>query len=230
VLLPADACVAQREELDGERALIKMIMRYIGVLHDVKATEKSIAAGGVDSVKDPETGVSDPYADMDQQTDGTQKLAAWSPGDESKLEKTKTELEDKIKLLAKLAQKTGLPGTSQKLAVLLPKSSKLAVYKESVEVAKILKDMLDDIATRRIVIDKVDEQAKKLLDEVTAKMVEWEVSACVSLCVDPYLSVALSLCLSGCKCLGLFVLSVCLSEYMRLRNVQYIHFAHNLSF
>ena len=31
-----------------------------GVLHDVKATEKSIAAGGVDSVKDPETGVSDP--------------------------------------------------------------------------------------------------------------------------------------------------------------------------
>jgi len=164
----------EREELDGERALIKMIMRYIGVLHDVKATEKSIAAGGVDSVKDPETGVSDPYADMDQQTDGTQKLAAWSPGDESKLEKTKTELEDKIKLLAKLAQKTGLPGTSQKLAVLLPKSSKLAVYKESVEVAKILKDMLDDIATRRIVIDKVDEQAKKLLDEVTAKMVEWE--------------------------------------------------------
>ena len=33
-------------------------MRYIGVLHDVKATEKSIAAGGRDSVKDEETGVS----------------------------------------------------------------------------------------------------------------------------------------------------------------------------
>ena len=31
-------------------------MRYIGVLHDVKATEKSIAAGGRDSVKDEETG------------------------------------------------------------------------------------------------------------------------------------------------------------------------------
>ena len=76
-------------------------------------------------------------------------------------------MEDKIKLLAKLAQKTGLPGTSQKLAVLLPKSSKLAVYKESVEVAKILKDMLDDIATRRIVIDKVDEHVAvvdKVLD------------------------------------------------------------------
>jgi hypothetical protein len=36
-------------------------MRYIGVLHDIKATEKSIAAGGRDSVKDAETGVSDPY-------------------------------------------------------------------------------------------------------------------------------------------------------------------------
>ena len=29
-----------------------MIMRYLGVLHDVKATEKSIAAGGRDSIKD----------------------------------------------------------------------------------------------------------------------------------------------------------------------------------
>jgi len=38
-----------------------MIMRYIGVLHDVKATEKSVAAGGRDSVKDGETGVSDPH-------------------------------------------------------------------------------------------------------------------------------------------------------------------------
>jgi len=33
-------------ELDGERALIKMIMRYIGVLHDIKAAEKSVTAGG----------------------------------------------------------------------------------------------------------------------------------------------------------------------------------------
>lgn len=31
-----------------------------GVLHDVKASDKSIAAGGRDSVKDDETGVSDP--------------------------------------------------------------------------------------------------------------------------------------------------------------------------
>jgi len=33
---------------------------FSGVLHDVKATEKSIAAGGTDSVIDPSTGVSDP--------------------------------------------------------------------------------------------------------------------------------------------------------------------------
>jgi hypothetical protein len=39
-------------QMDDERELIKMILRYIGVLHDVKATEKSIAAGGRDSVKD----------------------------------------------------------------------------------------------------------------------------------------------------------------------------------
>ena len=48
----------ERQNLLDERELIKEIMRYIGVLHDVKATEKSIAAGGRDSVKDEETGVS----------------------------------------------------------------------------------------------------------------------------------------------------------------------------
>ena len=48
----------ERKALADERELIKMIMRYIGVLHDVKATEKSFAAGGRDSVKDPETGKS----------------------------------------------------------------------------------------------------------------------------------------------------------------------------
>ena len=42
----------ERQELDEERELIKQIMRFIGVLHDVKATEKSIAAGGRDSIKD----------------------------------------------------------------------------------------------------------------------------------------------------------------------------------
>jgi CRISPR/Cas system-associated endonuclease Cas3-HD len=53
----------ERQELDEERELIKEIMRFIGVLHDVKATEKSIAAGGRDSIKDEETGVSDYYGE-----------------------------------------------------------------------------------------------------------------------------------------------------------------------
>ena len=53
-------------------------------------------------------------------------------------------------------------------------TSKLAVYAETIEVANILKEMLDDIKTRREIIDKVDVEAKKLLDDVTAKMVEWE--------------------------------------------------------
>merc|ERR1719487_2360182 len=51
------------QTLLDERELIKEIMRYIGVLHDVKATEKSIAAGGRDSIKDEETGVSDTYGE-----------------------------------------------------------------------------------------------------------------------------------------------------------------------
>eukprot|EP00277_Geminigera_cryophila_P043212 CAMPEP_0173075768 /NCGR_PEP_ID=MMETSP1102-20130122/11899_1 /TAXON_ID=49646 /ORGANISM="Geminigera sp., Strain Caron Lab Isolate" /LENGTH=486 /DNA_ID=CAMNT_0013945271 /DNA_START=186 /DNA_END=1646 /DNA_ORIENTATION=+ len=167
---------AERTELDGERALIKMIMRYIGVLHDVKATEKSVAAGGRDSVKDGETGVSDPHGTAGTDyTSKTQTLnEAWNKADDQKLEKTRAELQAKIKLLSQLATKTGLPGTSTKLAILVPKSSKLAVYQESVEVANILKEMLDDIATRRTIIDKVDVEAKNLLDTVTAKMVEWE--------------------------------------------------------
>jgi len=167
----------EREELDGERELIKEIMRYIGVLHDIKPSEKSIAAGGQESVKDEETGVSDPYTTThDAKSAPKQKLVEkhWSSADNSKLEKTKAALEQKIKLLTQLASKTGLPGTQQKLAVLMPKRSKLAVYQESVEVANILKEMLDDIATRRAVIDKVDEEAQKLLDSVNAKMVEWE--------------------------------------------------------
>jgi len=49
----------ERKDMDDERELIKMILRYIGVLHDVKATEKSIAAGGRDSVKDSVTPLPD---------------------------------------------------------------------------------------------------------------------------------------------------------------------------
>merc|ERR1719504_339259 len=85
----------ERQNLLDERELIKEIMRYIGVLHDVKATEKSIAAGGRDSVKDEESGVSDPYA--------IKKASA-------------SELKAKIQKLQALALKTKVPGATQKLA------------------------------------------------------------------------------------------------------------------
>jgi len=42
------------------------------------------------------------------------------------------------------------------------------------QVAKILKDMLSDIESRLKVIDTVDEQAKKLVEDTLAKMVEWQ--------------------------------------------------------
>jgi peptidoglycan hydrolase CwlO-like protein len=48
------------------------------------------------------------------------------------------------------------------------------VYAETIEVVNILKEMLEDIKTRFEVIDKVDNEAKKLMDDVMAKMVEWE--------------------------------------------------------
>jgi len=142
---------AEREDLAGERQLIKLIMRLIGVLHDVKATEKSFAAGGRDSVKDPETGVSDPYA--------------------SAKAKDVAQLKSKFAQLQALAAKTKLPGASQKLAMI---DQHLAVYSETEEVARILKEMLDDIESRLKIIDTVDEQAKKLVEDTEAKMVEWE--------------------------------------------------------
>ena len=45
---------------------------------------------------------------------------------------------------------------------------------------------LQDIATRRTIIDKVDVEAKNLLDTVTAKMVEWEV--CIQTCISMHAS------------------------------------------
>lgn len=141
----------ERKALADERELIKQIMRYIGVLHDVKATEKSIAAGGRDSVKDSETGVSDPYA--------------------IKLSRTKAELKAKVAELNTVALKSKLPGQTQKLAMI---DQHLAVYSETEEVAKILKDMLADIESRLKVIDTVDEQSKKLVADTMAKMVEWQ--------------------------------------------------------
>ena len=52
--------------------------------------------------------------------------------------------------------------------------NKLAVYDESVEVVKILKELLDDIVTRKEVLLKQDDTQKKLVDDAKNKMVEWE--------------------------------------------------------
>jgi len=139
----------ERKNIEEERDVIKEIMRYLGVLHDVQATEKSIAAGGRDSVKDKESGVSDPYA--------TKKA---SPA----------QLQAKLKKLQTLALKTKVPGATQQLAQL----NKLAVYSETEEVAKILKEMLADLETRLAVIDEVQNQAQKLKDDSFKEMVNWE--------------------------------------------------------
>merc|ERR1712205_267831 len=117
--------------------------------------EKSIAAGGRDSIKDEETGVSDYMSDNYKA-------------------ETRAQLKARIQKLTELIQKSNTPGATQKLALLKAHTSKLAVYQETIEVANILKEMLDDIKTRREIIDKVDNEAKKLFDDCTAKMVEWE--------------------------------------------------------
>ena len=117
----------------------------------MKATEKSIAAGGRDSIKDEETGVSDPYADQHK---------AISP----------QVLKAKVAELQALVLKSNNQAQMQKLAQI----QQLPVYSETEEVAKILKEMLDDLATRLSVIDEVDAQAKKLVDDAYDKMVHWE--------------------------------------------------------
>jgi len=98
----------ERDSLTSERELIKVIMRLIGVLHDVKASDKSVAAGGRDSSINPETGVSDPYA--------------------AKMAKTKSELKSKFSKLQQLAATTNVPGATQKLAMI---DQHLAVYSET---------------------------------------------------------------------------------------------------
>merc|ERR1712216_709350 len=142
----------ERQELFEERELIKEIMRYIGVLHDVKATEKSIAAGGRDSIKDEETGVSDTYGEY--KAKGAAKLKPLDPN-------SRAALKAKIARLSELIAKSGTPGQTQKLALLKAHTTKLTVYSETIEVANILKEMLEDIKTRREIIDKVDSEAKK---------------------------------------------------------------------
>jgi len=172
-----DGIAKKAEELEGlknEEKMIRKIMRYIGVLHDVKATERSIAAGGRDSVKDKRTGVSNPY-----ESDQTQPSASTKAMRTSQLvsiQQTKEELEDTVNQLAALMTKSKVPGAANKVALLAQKASmnKLAVYDETVEVVKILKELLADIVTRREVLMKGDDSDKKLVDDAMNKMVEWE--------------------------------------------------------
>jgi hypothetical protein len=85
--------------------------------------------------------------------------------------KTKAELQQKVNQLKTIVLKTKLPGSTQKLAMI---DQHLAVYSETNEVAKILMDMLSDIEARLKVIDTVDEEVKKLVEDTEAKMVAWE--------------------------------------------------------
>eukprot|EP00802_Teleaulax_amphioxeia_P006724 Tamp_06729.p2 GENE.Tamp_06729~~Tamp_06729.p2 ORF type:complete len:372 (-),score=125.43 Tamp_06729:1530-2558(-) len=142
-----------RADLLNEKALIKEIMRLIGVLHDVKATEKSIAAGGRDSVKDAESGVSDPY--------------------NIKMSRAKAQLHEKVVQLKQLTlhTKVGVKD-SEKLALLSRQS--LAVYSETEEVAGILKQMLKDLDQRVAVLDELDAKANQEVTDTYGKMVEWE--------------------------------------------------------
>jgi hypothetical protein len=136
----------ERKELNDEREVIREILRYLGVLHDVKATEKSIAAGGRDSTIDPETGVSEVKA------------------------VSTAKLEASIKKLQMLAQKTNLPGSTSQLAQI----QQMPVYSETEEVAKILKEMLGDLATRLSIINEVDAKAQEEANKTYDKLVEWQ--------------------------------------------------------
>eukprot|EP00286_Rhodomonas_abbreviata_P003398 CAMPEP_0181347222 /NCGR_PEP_ID=MMETSP1101-20121128/33765_1 /TAXON_ID=46948 /ORGANISM="Rhodomonas abbreviata, Strain Caron Lab Isolate" /LENGTH=444 /DNA_ID=CAMNT_0023459425 /DNA_START=10 /DNA_END=1344 /DNA_ORIENTATION=+ len=141
----------ERADLTVEKELIKEIMRLIGILHDVPATEKSKEAGGTDSVKDSETGVSDPYA--------------------SKLAKTKAELSQKMSQLEKVNAQLKIPHSATQLAQV---RQGLAVYSETEEVAKILKQLLQDIEDRMKIINKVDADLAAEVAKTNAKLVEWE--------------------------------------------------------
>lgn len=89
----------------------------------------------------------------------------------TKMAQTKAELKAKLAKLQQVAAVNKVPGSMQKLAMI---NQHLAVYSETNEVAKILKEMLDDLEQRLKIIDTVDEQSKKLVKDTEAKMVEWE--------------------------------------------------------
>ena len=69
-----------------------------------------------------------------------------------------------------LAQKTNLPGATSKLAQI----QQMPVYSETEEVAKILKEMLGDLATRLSIINEVDAKAQEEANKTYDKLVEWQ--------------------------------------------------------
>jgi len=142
--------VEERNGLIDERDLIKEIMVMIGVLHDVPATDKSIAAGGKNSDKN-EYGVSDPYA--------------------AKKAVSTTELMHKLEKLQALSRKTN----QVKMAPMLHQlKSSLAEFAESDQVAAILKQMLQDIEDRLRIINNLGTSAQKQADDLEAKLIEWQ--------------------------------------------------------
>ena len=87
------------------------------------------------------------------------------------------ELRQKVAELKAVVLKTKVVGQMHKLALIekhLPTTTKLPVYSETVEVAQILKEMLDDLDMRLKIIDSSDEEMKKLVDDTWEKVVEWE--------------------------------------------------------
>ena len=87
------------------------------------------------------------------------------------------ELRQKVTELKAVVLKTKVAGQMHKLALIekhLPTTTKLPVYSETVEVAQILKEMLDDLDMRLKIIDSSDEEMKKLVDDTWEKVVEWE--------------------------------------------------------
>jgi hypothetical protein len=147
----------ERNGLLDERELIKEIMRMIGILHDVDATEKSIAAGGKNSVKG-EYGVSDPYS-IGKKSSSNKQISDTST------------LMEKINKIESISQKVNMPNMGTMLHKL---KSSLAEYAESDEVAMILMQMLQDIEDRLRILNNLSASAQKQADEMEAKMIEWQ--------------------------------------------------------
>ena len=92
--------------------------------------------------------------------------AAWRCADPYNIKQSdaKAKLAGKMRELKALARKTKLPGTAEKLAQI----ETLPIYSETEEVAKILKEILADLATRLSVINEVDMQAHKLVGQCSS--------------------------------------------------------------